>query len=254
MLKAIKTAFPLTVPVLLGYLPTGLAFGLMMYNLGYNFLWAGLSCVMIYTGTLQFVLVDVLATGMGMLQVVLISCVLNVRHLVYGLSLLDRFRDKGLHKYHLIYGLSDEAYVLLCSTKAPPGVDDTKFCVALVSLVQSYWVLSTMLGALLGNIIRFNITGIDFAMVALFVVICLEKVLVKINWIPIGVGFACSLLSLLVFGPDNMILPAVIAIVAILLLLRKRLEPPVKEVPLEGEELALALDANGANVEGGGLR
>ena len=97
MLKAIKTAFPLTVPVLLGYLPTGLAFGLMMYNLGYNFLWAGLSCVMIYTGTLQFVLVDVLATGMGMLQVVLISCVLNVRHLVYGLSLLDRFRDKGLH-------------------------------------------------------------------------------------------------------------------------------------------------------------
>ena len=224
MKKAIKAAFPVTIPVLLGYVSVGIAFGLLAEKSGYNFLWAVLMSIIIYAGSMQFIAVNLLVSGTGLVEAALMTLFVNIRHIFYGLSFIDRFKSMGKKKTYMIYSLSDETYSLLCSSKAPEGVDENLFLFFISFLNQLYWVTGTLIGSIAGSLIKFNTKGIDFAMTALFVVIFIEQWFSYKTHIPVLIGLVATVLSLVVFGAGNLILPSMLIITAVLMLFQKQIE------------------------------
>ena len=225
ILAALRAAFPITIPVLLGYLFVGIAFGLLLQGKGYSVLWAILMSVFIYAGSMQFIAINFLTGGFSLLSVALMTAMVNARHLFYGLSMLDRFKDVTQPKKgYLIFGLTDETYSLLCSQNAPEGVDRGWFLFFIALLDQLYWITGSVIGSVAGSLIAFNTKGIDFAMTALFVVIFLEQWKSAHSPLPAVIGLGSSLLCLLVFGPANFILPSMGLIVLLLTVLRRPIE------------------------------
>ena len=222
--KAFKAAFPYTIPVMTGYLFIGMAFGVMIQEKGYNFLWAILMSVLCYAGSGQYLAVNFFAPGVSLLQVIFMEFMLNIRHIFYGLSLLERFAKMGKKRLYMIFSLTDETYSLFFVTKVPKDVEEGQFLFAIALLDQLYWIIGSAIGAIAGTLIPFDTTGIDFAMTALFVVIFVEQWLTSRNHLPALTGIAASLICLLIFGSDNFILPSMICIMIILLSGRKVME------------------------------
>jgi len=169
--QAFKRAFPYTIPVLTGYLFIGIAFGVMYAEKGYSWIWAVLMSLLVYAGSGQYLGVNFFVPGISFLQVIFLTLMVNVRHIFYGISLLEKFNSMGKKRWYMIFGLTDETYSLLCTTNVPDDVDEEKFLFAITIMNQCYWVIGSALGAVAGEYIPFNSRGIDFAMTALFVVI-----------------------------------------------------------------------------------
>ena len=226
--KALAAAFPVTVPVLMGYLAIGIAFGLMLQEIGYNFIWAFFMSLTIYAGSGQYLGVTLLATAASLGTVALMTLLINFRHLVYGLSMLEKFRGMGWRKLYMIFSLTDETYALLSSARAPVGVDPKNFYFAIALLDQSYWILGSVIGAVAGAVIPFSTEGVDFAMTALFVVIAVDQWKAYKKHLPALIGGAVTVVFLIilgsVFGQDQMLLISLGVIVLLLLILRDRLE------------------------------
>ena len=214
---AFKAAFPHTIPVMTGYLYIGISFGVMFADKGYNFVWAGIMSLLVYAGSGQYLAVNFFEPSVSLLQVMFLTFMVNVRHIFYGLSLLDKFKVSGKKKPYMIFSLTDETYSLYFLTKTPENVDEGKFLFAIATLDQSYWVIGSIIGAVVGTVIPFNSTGIGFAMTALFIVIFVEQWLQKKNRFPAIVGVVSSVVSLLVFGKDSFILPTMIVVMIVLL-------------------------------------
>jgi 4-azaleucine resistance transporter AzlC len=174
----------------------------------------------VYAGSMQFIAVNFFINPLGLAEAALMTLLVNIRHMFYGLSLLDRFNKSGKLKPYLIFSLTDETYSLLCSVKTPQGVDEGKFLFSIALLNQLYWVTGTAVGLAAGSLIRFNTRGIDFAMTALFIVIFIEQWLSASSHAPALVGFFCAAASLFIIGRDNMVLPAMLIMTAILVMLR----------------------------------
>ena len=215
--KTLAAAFPVTVPVLMGYLAIGMAFGLMLQSIGYGPLWALLMSLTIYAGSGQYLGVALLAAGAPLAHVAFMTLMVNFRHLVYGLSLLEKFHGMGARKLYMIFSLTDETYALLSSAKAPEGVKEHDFFFLVALLDQSYWVAGSVLGAVLG-------AALGFAMTALFLVIAVGQWKSAGSHLPALLGGAATLVSLLLVGAEDMLLPALGIIVAALTLLRPRLD------------------------------
>ena len=232
--RALSAAFPVTVPVLMGYLAIGIAFGLMLQEIGYNFIWAFFMSLTIYAGSGQYLGVTLLATAAGLGTVALMTLLINFRHLVYGLSMLEKFRGMGWRKLYMIFSLTDETYALLSSARAPVGVDPRSFYFAIALLDQSYWVLGSVIGGVAGALIPFSTEGVDFAMTALFVVIAVDQWKAYKKHLPALIGGGVTVVFLIVlgslFGQDQMLLISLGVIVLLLLILRERLEE--KEGPV----------------------
>lgn len=228
-INAFRKAFPYTIPVLTGYLFIGTAFGVMFQEKGYNFLWAIFMSMVVYAGSGQYLAVNFFAPQVGFLNIIFMTFMVNVRHIFYGLSLLERFGKMGKKRFYMIFSLTDETYSLLCTTKAPKGVAEDKFLFAIALLDQLYWVLGSAIGALAGALIPFNAKGIDFAMTALFIVIFTEQWLSGGKRIPAVIGVASTVLFRILFGRDNFILPSMICIMFCLVLGRKYIEKEKQE-------------------------
>ena len=226
--RALSAAFPVTVPVLMGYLAIGIAFGLMLQEIGYNFIWAFFMSLTIYAGSGQYLGVTLLATAAGLGTVAVMTLLINFRHLVYGLSMLEKFRGMGWRKLYMIFSLTDETYALLSSAQAPVGVNPKSFYFAIAVLDQSYWILGSVIGAVAGAVIPFSTEGVDFAMTALFVVIAVDQWKAYKKHLPALIGGAVTVVFLIilgsVFGQDQMLLISLGVIVLLLLILRDRLE------------------------------
>lgn len=222
--KALAAAFPVTVPVMLGFIPLGIAFGLLMDAAGYSPLWSLLMSLLIYAGSAQFMGVELLAAMAPLPQVAVMTLILNFRHLVYGLSMLEKYRDTGWRKPYLIFALPDETYAILSSGQIPEGVEPGEYYMAVSLLNQIYWVTGTVLGAILGAALSINTQGADFAMTALFVVIALGQWEERRNRPSALLGLGAAGFSLLVLGPDRFLIPALALIVLGLTALRPRLE------------------------------
>ncbi len=220
-IRAFQTAFPFTIPVMTGYLFIGIAFGVMYQEKGYNFLWAILMSVLVYAGSGQYLAVNFFAPGVSFLDVIFMTFMVNVRHIFYGLSLLERFGKMGKKRLYMIFSLTDETYSLFFITKVPKDVAEDKFLFAIALLDQIYWVVGSAIGALAGALIPFNAEGIDFAMTALFIVIFVEQWLAGGNRIPAMIGICAALLLRLICGSDNFILPSMICIMVCLIAGRK---------------------------------
>ncbi len=222
--KAFRKAFPYTIPVLTGYLFIGIAFGVMYAEKGYSFLWAILMSLLVYAGSGQYLAVNFFVPGFSFIQVIFLTFMVNVRHIFYGISLLEKFNKMGKKRWYMIFGLTDETYSLLCTTNVPEDVEEDKFLFAISIMNQSYWVLGSAIGAIAGTVLPINSEGIDFAMTALFVVIFVEQWMDRKNRIPELIGVAVAIVVLTIFGASSFVLPAMLAIVALLFVGRKKLD------------------------------
>ena len=222
--KALAAAFPVTLPVLMGYLAIGIAFGLMLQEIGYNFIWAFFMSLTIYAGSGQYLGVTLLSTAAGLGTVAVMTLLINFRHLVYGLSMLEKFRGMGWRKLYMIFSLTDETYALLSSARVPERVDPHTYYFAIAVLDHCYWIAGSVIGSVAGALLGFDTTGIDFAMTALFIVIAVDQWNAYREHLPALLGFGVTVVSLILLGPDAMLIPALCAIVVILLLLRVRLD------------------------------
>lgn len=223
--QAFKRAFPYTIPVLTGYLFIGIAFGVMYAQKGYSFLWAMLMSILVYAGSGQYLAVNFFVPGVSFLQVIFLTLMVNVRHVFYGLSLVERFNRFGKSRWYMIFALTDETYSLLCTTKVPDDVEEEKFLLAIALMDHAYWILGSVIGAIAGSVLPINSEGIEFAMTALFVVIFIEQWLErKKNRIPEMIGGILAVISLQIFGAESFVLPAMLAIIFVLLVSKKRLD------------------------------
>lgn len=221
--SALRAAFPHTIPVMTGFVFLGVAYGVLMQTKGYGPLWSTLMSAIAYGGSMQFVAITLLTTAFDPVQAFLLSCMVNARHLFYGISMLEIYRGLGKSRIPLIYVLCDETFSLVSTVQPPEGVERKKFYLSISLLNYGYWVAGTALGGLVGDFIPFDTTGLDFALTALFVVLFLEQWKKPENR-PAGlIGLAAAALCLVVFGPENLVIPAMLVIVAILLMGRKKL-------------------------------
>jgi 4-azaleucine resistance transporter AzlC len=237
--KSLVAAFPYTVPVLMGYLSIGIVFGWMLSAIGYNPLWAVAMSVTIYAGSGQYLGVDLLANATPLADVAFLTLVINFRHLVYGLSMLEKFKGMGWRKIYMIFALTDETYALLAGVHAPEGVDEKDFYFTISVLDHVYWIAGSLVGAVAGSLIHINTDGIDFAMTALFIVIAVEQWQSSARHFPVFLGAVSTLVCLLWLGPDGgrFLIPALGILVAGLLLARPALDKPKAEAPtLEGDD------------------
>ena len=221
--KAFTTAFPYTLPVLMGYLFLGIAFGVLLSSKGYHVGWAFLMSLFIYAGAMQFVAIGLLIGPFGLLNAVIVTLTVNARHLFYGLSVLEKFKASGKLKPYMIFSLTDETYSLLCGVEPPEGVNQKWFMFFIAALNHFYWILGGVLGALAGTLITFDSTGIEFAMTALFIVIFVEQWESTKRHLPAMLGMAISVVCLLVFGAEHFIIFAMIGILSSLILLHKKM-------------------------------
>lgn len=221
MKKVIRQALIDTIPVLTGYLVLGFGFGIILKSSGYGILLAFVMSAFIYAGSMQYVAIGLLTGGASLFTVSLTTLMVNARHLFYGISMLDKYKGMGGVKPYLIFSLTDETYSLVCNDKLNVGESDRKKYYFFVSIFnQCYWIVGSVLGALVGTLINFNSEGIDFALTALFLTVFLEQWLSNKKHTPAVIGVVVSVICILVFGSANFLIPAML-IIALLLCLYK---------------------------------
>lgn len=221
--RTLAAAFPHTVPVLTGYLVLGVAYGVLMQAKGYGAVWAFLMSAVAFCGSMQFVAITLLTGAFDPVGAFLMSLMVNARHLFYGVSMLGKYRGMGWAKVPLVYTLSDETFSIVSSVVPPEGIGARDFYLAVSALDYIYWVGGSVLGALAGQFIRFDTTGLDFALTGLFVVLFIEQVKNPENRRSGVIGMACTVAALAVFGADKLVIPAMILVLVVLLLGRKKL-------------------------------
>ena len=224
LIKAFKAAFPHTIPIMTGFLFLGMTYGIYMNVSGFSFWYPMLMSMTIFAGSMEFVTVSLLLGAFHPLQALSMTLMINARHLFYGISMLDKYKGTGLKKLYLIFGMCDESFSVNYTADIPTDVDKGWFMTWVTLLNQFYWVLGSTLGGIFGSFIKFNTEGLSFVMTALFVVIFLEQWLKEKNHTSAIVGILISILSLVLFGRDDFIIPAMLGILGVMTLLRKPLE------------------------------
>ena len=222
-MKTIRYAFVRSLPIMAGYIVLGLGFGVLLQSKGYGAGWALVMSGLIYAGSMQYVAIDLLAGGASLISAAIMTLMVNARHLFYGISMLERYKDTGAAKPYLIFALTDETYSLLCSLKTPSDVDPDAMRFLVAILDHAYWIIGSIIGAFIGGVLPFDTTGIDFAMTSLFTVIFVEQWQASKSHVPAFLGLGAAALSLALLGPQNFILPAMLAICVMLVALRRQL-------------------------------
>ena len=222
--RTVKQAFYKSLPVMAGYIVLGIGFGILLRNAGFGTLWAFVMSLFIFAGSMQYVGVGLLAGGASLLTAALTTFMVNARHLFYSISMIDLYKDAGKYKPYMIFALTDETYSLVCDGKAPDEKTATQYRFLISLFNQSYWVLGSVLGCLLGAVLPFSTAGIEFSMTALFAASFTERWLETHDHVPALVGLISTLLCLLAFGRDRFLIPAMLLITLILTLLRGREE------------------------------
>lgn len=221
-LRALRAAFPHTIPVLTGFLVLGIAYGVLMQTKGYGVGWSVAMSAIAFCGSMQFVALTLLTTAFAPVQAFLLSLMVNARHLFYGISMLEKYRGLGKIRAFLIYTLCDETFSIASSIEPPADIDRRDFYFFISLLDYLYWILGTFLGGVLGSFITFNTEGLDFVLTALFVVLLLEQLKNKENIPSAIVGLAATALALVIFGADRMVIPAMVLILVILLIMGRK--------------------------------
>lgn len=191
--KTVSSAFKTSIPVLFGYITLGIAFGLVLTDAGYPWWLSPVMSIFIYAGAAQFTAIGLFAAGTPLTAIILTEALVNIRHIVYGLSLITKYKRCGKWQPYLIFSLTDETYSLLTTSDVPEDADEASFY-GLISLFDhSYWITGSIVGALIGQIIPFDLSGVDFSLTALFAVLTVEQLLKTKDIIPILIGTICTL-------------------------------------------------------------
>ena len=224
--------FRFTVPILLGYIPLGFGFGLYASQSGLPIFVSTLMSLFIYAGAGQYMAIGLFATGATLSSILITELLLNIRHIVYGISFISEFNECGKFKPYLIFALTDETYSVLTTAHIPENISKTKFYFLVSALNHFYWVLGSFLGAIVGKILQNNTTfdfgGIDFALTALFAVLFIEQIRSTKNYFASIVGVFCTILTVVLwrFGiissSSNILLFSLILGITIILIFKGR--------------------------------
>ena len=232
--KAIKRALRDTFPIFAGYLVLGIGFGVMLAKRGFDTYWAAIMSCTMYAGSMQYVAVELLGDAVTVGYAIIMTLLVNIRHVFYGVSLIDKYRNAGWRRVYMMFALTDETYSLVSTTEVPEDIDKNTYYFSVSLFDQIYWICGCCIGALMGNLIEFNSAGIEYAMTALFVCIFADQ------WLSVGgrkllsgkhisamVGVGATLVSLIVcniVGTEYFLIPSIIIILVSLILLRPVLD------------------------------
>ena len=218
--RTLREAFIATTPVMAGYVVLGMGFGVLLSTKGYGPLWAFAMSGFIYAGSMQYLTIDLLTGGASLITAALTTLLVNARHLFYGISMVEGYRGMGKRKPYAIFALTDETYSLVCQDDHPTKEERHRYAFWVSVLDQIWWVSGSMIGSLLGEIIPFDVTGIDFALTALFLTVFIEQWLSTKDHSSAIIGVAASVLCVILFGGDNFLIPAMLSILIALTILR----------------------------------
>ncbi|MBP8032012.1 MAG: AzlC family ABC transporter permease [Acetobacterium sp.] len=246
MMNSFIFAFKQTIPVFFPYLFIGIAFGVLMDEAGYSAGWSFLSGLFIYAGSMQIVMVSLLTAGASLGTIALMTFFVNVRHIFYGIAFIDQFRKMGRKYPYMIVTLTDEVYAILCSIDYPADVDARKTDFYITLILHLVWILSCLAGALFGQLIPYDLAGIEFSATAFFITVCMNQWQSMDYHLPAITGLISALTFYFILGPDQFILPALAASVLVLSMLKSRSNKQIKDRGLEleagltepGEELS----------------
>ncbi len=223
MVSGIKAAFPFTIPIFLGWIFVALTYGVLMSNLGYNAWWTMLFSAVCYCGGMQIAAIPMMSAGFDPAQMLLMSYLVNFRHTFYGIPLLEKYKNAGALKPFLVYTLADEQFSISVSAKKPENVEDKYFYFGIHLLGFAYWIGLTGLGGVIGGLITFDTTGLDFALTAMFVVLFMQQWKQKENRPACVIGVAITLLCRVIFGTSMFLVPALLGMLLIFWIGRDRL-------------------------------
>ncbi len=219
-MNIVKKAFLRSVPVMAGYMVLGMGFGIMLKDAGYGIIYALAMSLLIYAGSMQYVGIGLITGGATVLTTVITTFMVNARHLFYSISMIGKYKGAGKYKPYLIFALTDETYSLLSSD--PESDNRYRFLVSMFNHI--YWVLGSVIGSALGAVLPFSTRGIEFSMTALFIASFTEQWIESKDHIPALTGILCTAFSLVFFGPDRFLIPAMLLITLVLTLIRSREE------------------------------
>ena len=222
MKSAFHYVFPKTLPIFAGFLFLGFSYGVYAVANGFAPIYPILMALFIYAGSMEFLTISLLLSVYNPVMAFLLTLMVNARHLFYGLAMLEPFKSLDWKKYYIIYGMCDESFSLNVNLEIPDGIDRGWAYFHITWLNQLYWVGATALGALLGQHIPFDLTGIEFVLNALFLVLLLEQWLTSRQHVATSIGLACSILCLYFFGAAQFMIPAMIAMSILFALLFKK--------------------------------
>jgi 4-azaleucine resistance transporter AzlC len=220
-LSIFKEAFQRTIPVMFGYVPIGIAFGFLLTQSGYFWLYAVLMSIVIYSGATQFLAIGFFVNHAAMIEIAVTTLLLNLRHSFFGLSLIRKFSGVSRVKPYLIFALTDETYALLTSMDEPEQQSKARYYFFISLLNHLYWIIGTLIGALIGQVIKTDLRGMDFALTALFVVLVIEQYRKVRSLRPFLIGSVVGIVCLASVASQYMLLVSILSGTVTLLLLRK---------------------------------
>lgn len=224
LLRSLKFAFPKTLPIFAGFWFLGLSYGIYMNVSGFSFVYPMLMSLTIFGGSLELVAVAMLLSPFALVQTFIMTLMIQARHLFYGISMLEKYKDTGWKKFYLIFGMCDESFSINYSTEVPEYIDKGWFLFFVTLLNHMYWFTGLTIGGILGSLITFNTEGISFVMTAMFVVIFLDQWLKEKQHYSSLIGVLVSVICLVVFGADSFLIPTMACIVCLLTFFRKPIE------------------------------
>lgn len=222
--QVISKAFYRSLPVMAGYIVLGIGFGILLRKAGYGVVWAFAMSCFIFAGSMQYVGISLIAGGAGMITTILTTIMVNARHIFYSISMIDKYKGAGKYKPYMIFALTDETYSLLVDDKGPSEETLNKYRFFVSMFNQCYWIIGSVIGSLLGAVLPFSTAGIEFSMTALFIASFTEQWLTSRDHSSAVTGLICTVLCLIVCGPDNFLIPSMLLITLVLTLLRAREE------------------------------
>lgn len=222
--NALKAAFPYTLPIFAGFLFLGISYGIYMNISGFGAVYPIIMSLTIFAGSMEFVATSLLLSGFDPLNALILTLMVNARHLFYGISMLDKYKNTGKKKWYLIFGMCDESFSINLTADIPDDIDKGWFMFFVTLLNHLYWFTGAALGGLFGNLITFDAEGLDFVMTALLVVIFLNQWMKEKQHLSSLIGVFCTILCLVLFGSSDFLIPAMILILAILTIFRNPIE------------------------------
>ena len=221
--KDIAAAFRTSLPIMVTFVVLGTGYGILMQKHGFGPLWSFLSGIVIFSGTVQFVSVSLLGSG-NIIMAAFTAFMVAARHIFFSISMIGRYKEEGKRKWYLFYALCDETYAMLSQNEVAEGMNKSAYRLLVTLFDQSSWVIGSFLGGWIGSLLPFNSEGIDFAMTALFTTVFIEQWIESRCHIPAVLGLVATLLCRILFGKDIFLIPAMIIIIGVLIIMRKRIE------------------------------
>ena len=219
--KNLRTVFLDTLPVMTGYLFLGGGFGILLSQHGYGLSWAVIMAVCVLAGSGQYLAVSLLSGGASLIWAAVATFLVNARHVFYGISLIEPYKGAGKKKPYMIFALTDETYALVTQNQPPEGMSRHGYCFFVSLFDHTYWIAGCTLGHLAGSYLPVNFEGVEFVLTSLFVTMFVEQWIAHKNHLPAIIGVVCTAVSLVIFGSQLFLIPAMILMATLLILMKK---------------------------------